>query len=191
MVLIALPALTAAAFTFPGAASRIAGTIAVLALIVGLPTTLIDLYNAQDITNRSAGPGFPWTQVLDIEHQDAVAWMKRATRPTDVIQLDPTARGETTWTLVPSFGERRMAASLPRTLVDVPEYHERSARVRGLFATGDAQQAWDIAHALHIDYVYVDGVERKAYPDGVKKFDNSPLFSRAFQNGEVTIYRVN
>ena len=191
MLLIAVPGFTAAAFAFPGGARKIAGTVALIALIVGLPTTLIDLYNAQDITNRSAGPGFPWTEVLDIEHQDAVAWMKRATRPTDVIQLDPAARGETTWTIIPSFGERRMAASLPRTLVDVPEYHERSARVRELFATSDPQRAWDIARALHIDYVYVDTVERAAYPEGVKKFDNTPLFARAFQNGEVSIYRVN
>jgi uncharacterized membrane protein len=191
MLLIALPACTAAAFTFPGGARKIAGTIALLALVAGLPTTLIDLYNAQDITNRSAGPGFPWTEVLDFEHQDAVTWMKHATRPTDVIQLDPTARGSTTWTIIPSFGERRMAASLPRTLVDLPEYHERSARVHELFATADPRRAWDLAHALHIDYVYVDAVERAAYPDGVKKFEDTPLFARAFQNGKVTIYRVN
>ena len=191
MLLVALPGCTAAAFTFPGTASKLAGTIAVLALIAGLPTTLIDVYNAQDITNRSPGPGFPWTEVLDVEHQDALTWMKRTTRPTDVVQLDPTARGATTWTIIPSFGERRMAASLPRTLVDVPEYHERSAQVREMFATTDARRAWDIAHALRIDYVYVDGVERVAYPEGVKKFDDSPLFARAFQNGEVTIYRVN
>jgi uncharacterized membrane protein len=84
-----------------------------------------------------------------------------------------------------------MAASLPRTLVDTPEYHERSARVRELFATADPKRAWDLAHALHIDYLYVDGVERAAYPDGVKKFENTPLFGRVFQNGKVTMYRVN
>jgi hypothetical protein len=191
MLLVSLPAVTAAAFTFPGAARKIAGTVALLALVAGLPTTLVDLYNAQDITNRAEGPGFPWTEVLDVEHQDALSWMRRATRPTDVIQLDPTARGETTWTIVPSFGERRMAASLPRTLVDVPEYHERSARVKEMFATTDSRRAWDIAHALRIDYIYVDAVERAAYAEGVKKFAASPLFARAFQNGEVTIYRVN
>ena len=191
ILLVTLPACTAAAFTFPGRASRVGGTVALLALIVGLPTTLVDVYNAQDITNRSEGPGFRWTEVLDVEHQDALRWMKRATRPTDVIQLDPTARGSTTWTIIPSFGERRMAASLPRTLVDVPEYHERSAKVRDMFATTDPQHAWDIAHALHIDYIYVDGVERSAYPEGVKKFEESALFGRTFRNGEVSIYRVN
>jgi hypothetical protein len=191
MLLIALPVCTAAAFTFPGIASKLAGSVALLALIAGLPTTLVDVYNAQDITNRSEGPGFRWTEVLDVEHQDALTWLRRATRPTDVVQLDPTSRGSTTWTIIPSFGERRMAASLPRTLVDVPEYHERSAKVHDLFATSDPKRAWDIAHALRIDYVYVDAVERSAYPDGVKKFDGSPLFAQAFQNGEVTIYKVN
>jgi hypothetical protein len=191
MLLIALPGCTAAAFAYPGTASKLAGSIAVLALIIGLPTTLVDVYNAQDITNRSEGPGFRWTEVLDVEHQEALTWMKRATRPIDVIQLDPTARGSTTWTIIPSFGERRMAASLPRTLVDVPEYHERSAKVHDMFATTNAQHAWDIAHGLRIDYVYVDGVERAAYPDGVAKFEASSLFGRAFRNGEVTIYKVN
>lgn len=191
MLLIALPACTAAAFTFPGAASRLGGTVALLALIVGLPTTMIDVYNAQDITNRSEGPGFHWTEVLDVEHQDALTWMQRATRPTDVIQLDPTARGSTTWTIIASFGQRRMAASLPRTLVDVPEYHERSAKVHDLYATTDPQHAWEIAHALRIDYIYVDTVERTAYPEGVRKFEGNPLFVRAFQNGEITIYRVS
>jgi uncharacterized membrane protein len=181
---------TAAAFTFPGTARKLAGVVALIALVAGLPTTLIDVYNAQDITNRSAGPGFPWTEVLDIEHQEAMTWLRRATRPTDVVQLDPTARGATTWTLIPSFGERRMAASLPRTLVDVPEYHERSARVHDLFATANAQQAWDIARALRIDYIYVDAVERRAYPEGVAKFEGTPLFQRVFRNGEVTIYKV-
>jgi hypothetical protein len=190
MLLVAVPVCTAAAFTFPGTARKLAGVVALIALVAGLPTTLIDVYNAQDITNRSAGPGFPWTEVLDIEHQEAMTWLRRATRPTDVVQLDPTARGATTWTLIPSFGERRMAASLPRTLVDVPEYHERSARVHDLFATANAQQAWDIARALRIDYIYVDAVERRAYPEGVAKFEGTPLFQRVFRNGEVTIYKV-
>jgi uncharacterized membrane protein len=60
-----------------------------------------------------------------------------------------------------------------------------------MFATTDPQHAWDIAHALHIDYIYVDGVERSAYPAGVKKFEESALFGRTFRNGEVSIYRVN
>ena len=84
-----------------------------------------------------------------------------------------------------------MAASLPRTLVDVPEYHERSAKVHDMFATVDAQEAWTIARALRIDYIYVDDVERSAYPAGVRKFENTALFAQVFRNAEVSIYRVN
>jgi hypothetical protein len=190
LVLAALPVFTAAAFAIPSAARKAAGTVALVALAFGLPTTLVDLYNAQDITNEHAGPGFPWTEVLDFQHVEALDWLKRATPPAAVVQVDPLARGETTWTPVPSFGERRMAASLPRTLVDRPAYHERSARVRRMFATNDAAEASTIAHALAIDYVWVDGPERRAYPDGVKKFDGSPYFTPVFRNAEVAIYRV-
>ena len=176
IVLATLPVFAAAAFALPSAARKIAGTVALAAMLLGLPTTLVDLYNAQDITNRSQGPGFPWTEVLDYEHVEAVDWLKRATPPTAVVQLDPTSRGETTWTVIPSFGERRMATSLPRTLVDDPAYHERSARVRRLFATTDPREASTIAHELHIDYIWVDGPERRAYPEGVRKFEGSRVF---------------
>ena len=35
--------------------------LSILILAAGLPTTLIDTYNAQDISNRRQGPGFHWT----------------------------------------------------------------------------------------------------------------------------------
>jgi uncharacterized membrane protein len=55
-----------------------------------------------------------------------------------------------------------------------------------MYATASAQEAWDIARSLRIDYVWVDQVERKAYPAGVAKFDaRTAAFAPAFKNGEV------
>lgn len=191
IILVAAPALVAAGLAAPPAWRRSAAVLAAAALVVGLPTTVIDVYNAQDITNLRPGPGFPWTQVLDRPHADALDWLRRATRETDTVQLDAIARGQTTWSIITSFAERRMAAGIPRTLVDDPEYHMRSERVRQMYETQTASDALNIARSLRIDYVWIDEVERAAYPAGVAKFDRAPQsFAPAYRNSEVAIYRV-
>lgn len=191
LILVAAPALVACGFAAAGALRRLAVAVGVVALIIGLPTTIIDVYNAQDVSNLKDGPGFPWTQVIDRNQGQALDWVKRATSLLDTVQLDPLARNRTTWSIIPSFGERRMAAGDPRTLVSDPEYRERSERVRQMYATADAKQAWDLARGLRIDYVWIDEVERAAYPSGMPKFEASPqYFAPAFKNERVTIYRV-
>ena len=60
-----------------------------------------------------------------------------------------------------------------------------------MYAAESSQQAWETARSLRIDYVWVDAVERAAYPSGVAKFDAAPqFFASAFKNSEVSIYRV-
>ncbi len=104
--------------------------------------------------------------------------------------MDPTVRERATWSLIPSFAERRMAAGLPISLLDAPEYHERSARARAMYETSSAAQAAEIARSLRIDYVYVDAVERAAHP-AAAKFDAAPaLFERVFADADVAVYRV-
>jgi len=149
------------------------------------------VYNAQDVTNTNEGPGFPWTQIVDRKQADALEWLRLETPPDATVQLDPIARNRTTWSIIPSFAQRRMAAGEPRTLVDEPEYHERSGRVRRIYETNDAREAWDHAHALRIDYIWIDNVERTAYPAGIAKFDANPgLYQLVFRNSEIAIYRV-
>jgi uncharacterized membrane protein len=64
--------------------------------------------------------------------------------------------------------------------------------VRALYGTADAREAWTIARRLGIDYLYVDQVEREAFPAAaLTKFDEHPeLFVPAFRNASVTIYAV-
>ena len=60
-----------------------------------------------------------------------------------------------------------------------------------MYATVDAREAWTIARLLRVDYIWVDEVERAAYPAGVKKFDQAlQYFAPAYRNDEVIIYRV-
>lgn len=171
-------------------AKRAATALAVVVLLAGAPTTVIDAYNAQDVTNRSMGPGFHWTVVLTPDEQDAFAWIKANTGPLALVQAEPTVRGRETWSLIPSFAERRMAAGLPISLMNVPAYAEKSAQVRELYRGADARAARDLARQLGIDYLYVDATERAAYP-AVSKFDaHSEYFPVAFKNAEVTVYKI-
>lgn len=189
-----LPALAAVAFArgLAGRRTRLVTLAGAWALIlVGLPTTVIDTYNAQDIGNLAMGPGFRWTIPVPAAEQEAFAWVRRATRSRAVVQPDPVPRARDTWTQLPTFGHRRMAAGLPISLINTPEYSQRSARVHHeIFATTDVSQAWRACRDMGIDYVYIGGVEREAHPAAsLEKFRSAPqLFVEAFRNDEATIF---
>ena len=192
LVQLLAPALVAIGFIqIEGMWGRRAAIFAFVALLAaGLPTTIIDTYNAQDIRNEAMGPGFHWTVRLTPEMAEALQWIRTNTPPGAVVQAEPTVRGRDTWSLIPTFAERRMAAGLPISLMHVPEYDTRSEVVRDIYASHDAQKAWEAAKSLGIDYLYADATERRAYP-GVAKFDAHPeLFAPVFNNGGATVYAV-
>lgn len=166
--------------------------VLLVVFIIGLPTTLIDGYNAQDVSNRAMGPGFPWTVTVGRAQQDAFDWIERKTPEDAVVQMEPTVRGRGTWSLIPSFAHRRMAAGLPISLVSMPYYEARSQRVRELYETLDVRQAWTIAHDLRIDYLYLDDVERQAFGNAaIGKFDRGlEYFRSVYRNEDVAIYAV-
>jgi hypothetical protein len=190
MFLVAVPPLIAAGLAAHRPARTIVVAIALVAALIGLPTTIVDAYNAQDISNLSPSPNGPWTIIVTRDERDGLNWLRAATSLGSIVQMDPIARTRQTWSLIPSFAERRMAAGLPISLLDMPEYHEKSARVRTMYETTDPQLAWSIAHALRIDYIYIDRVERTAYPAGMDKFGSDSRFEVAYRNSEVSIYRV-
>jgi hypothetical protein len=189
IILVSLPLLLAPVFARLSRVSGIALATAILA--AGLPTTAIDAWNAQDIGNRRQGPGFRWTLWTTPDQQEAFAWIQANTPPDAVVQMEPVVRAREHWTLIPSFAGRRMAAGRPSSLLPVPEYQERSDRVKTIFATADAVEASTAARRLRIDYLYVDEMDIAAYPQGTRKFDEHPaLFERVFANGSVRLYRV-
>ena len=191
MMIIALAALAARFIAASTARPRrlAAALIIMLALICGTPTTIIDEYNAQDIHNLAMGPGFPWTIVVTPQQQRAYAWIRENTSTGAVVQMDARSRERSTWSNIPSFAERRMAGGLPISLLNIPEYAERSDRIRTMYSTSNLGEAENIARSLRIDYVYVDEVERRAYPNGIR-FEGSQVFEKVFEDGPVAVYRV-
>jgi len=166
-------------------------SLAVLILAVGLPTTVIDTWNAQDIGNRRPGPGFRWTLWTTREQEQAFSWIRQNTSDDAIVQMEPIVRGREHWTLIPSFAGRRMAAGLPISLLPLPEYTERSDVVRRIFDSRDPTEASVLARKLRVDYLYVDSDDMAAYPEGTRKFDgDTNLFERVFANDSVRVYRV-
>jgi hypothetical protein len=166
--------------------------IAVVLLAIGLPTTIIDTYNAQDIGNRRMGPGFRWTITLTPDEQAAYQWMRTQTPRDAIVQMDPIAHGRETWSQLPTFAGRRMAAARPISLMDIPDYAERSKRVHRIYADRNAEVAVLIARDLGIDYVFIGPAEQKANSaTALSKFaKREDLFREVFANAGTRIYQV-
>ena len=191
LVFVFAPALVARGLILLSRRHRLAvAAVVTLVLVLGAPTTIIDAYNAQDVTNTRMGPGFHWTLTITPAEQEALAWIRGHTPADAVVQGDAFARGRETWSLIPTWGERRMAGGEPISLMHEDAFDVLSGEIRDMFALPDADVAWQTARRLHIDYVYVGRAERDAYPN-VAKFDaDARRFLPVFRNGEVTIYAV-
>jgi hypothetical protein len=161
----------------------------ILVCLAGLPTTIIDWYNARDIHNFKMAAGFPWTVTVTRQQDAAYRWIRDNTPANAVVQMDAGSRGRSTWSNIPSFAQRRMAAGLPISLLNVPEYQERCDQVSAMYSTADTATAAQIARHLRIGYVYVDEVERRAHPSGLA-FEGSPYFQKVFEDPPVAVYRV-
>jgi uncharacterized membrane protein len=189
-----LPGLAAAFFgrLWVGRWRGIAIACAALLMIAGLPTTLIDVYNAQDIDNRRMGPGFHWTITITPAEQEAYRWLRANTPADAIVQMDPVAHGRETWSQLPTFAWRRMAAARPISLMTIPAYEERSRRAHRIYSSKDPVVAADLARELGIDYIYIGPAEERANPPGVlAKFVSRPdLFNQVFANGGTKIYEV-
>jgi hypothetical protein len=167
--------------------------VMVLAIVPAVPTVAIDVFNAQDIGNRTEGPGFPWTLVLSPEERQALDWLRTGTAAEAIVQVEPFVRDAGTWAYVPAFAERRMAAGLPISMIPLRPYEAASERVRlGIFQNGSAPEAHATALALNIDYLVVGHPERTSYAEGVRRIAERPdLFAPVFSNDAIQIYRVS
>jgi hypothetical protein len=194
IVFVLAPALVARGFTrlVNAGLRREAIFIGLLVALLGLPTTVIDAYNAQDVTNFNMSPGneFHWTVTITAAESEALDWIRVHTPPEAIVQHEPRARGRETWSLIPTFAERRMATGNALPLLPVPDYAEKNRQVQEIYKSDDAKIAGELARQLSIDYLYVGAAERRAYP-AVAKFDMHPeYFTPVFTNAEVKVYRV-
>jgi hypothetical protein len=161
-----------------------------LAFLAGLPTTVIDIYNTQDITNHNQAPGFRWTLMLRPDELQAFDWIQKNTRPEALFQVDPMARDSETWAYLPAFAERRMAIGLPISMVPLAKYQQGSEAIRNMFEEAPLA-AYERAVRAKVNYVLVGVPERESHP-GVEERSNSipnqmPI---AFKNGTISIYEI-
>jgi len=193
IVLVTIPALVAASLATLWDRGLRAGAaaLATLVLLVGLPTTVIDAYNAQDVSNTEEAAGFRWTVVVRPDSQLVLDWIRLNTPREAVVQMSIGPRRRETWTLVPTFAERRMAAGRPISLLHTPEYDALSDQVDAIYAGTDPTGAMTAARALRIDYLFVDEVERSAFgEEAIAKFDARCCFQRLFATGNAAVYAV-
>ena len=194
IILVLVPALVASGFAalVDGGRRPLAIAAAVVALALGLPTTVIDAWNAQDVSNTDEAAGFRWTVVMSGDSQAAAEWIRRNTPHAAIVQMSIGPRRRESWTLLPTFAERRMAAGRPISLLQSAEYDELSDIADQIFRAADPAEAARIAHSLRIDYLFVDEVERSAFEAAaLAKFDASPAFSPVFRRGSAAVYAVN
>lgn len=165
-----------------------------LALLIApaLPTVVIDVYNAQDITNRQRGPSFPWTVVITPQEREALDWIRRSTPVDAVVQVAPRAHGAATWAYIQAFAERRAAAGQPGSMIPAQPYQYATQSVTlGIFETPRAADALEMARFLAIDYLVVAPPDRAIYPKAAEMFAANPtLFVPVFQNDAVAVYDV-
>lgn len=168
-----------------------ASAVAALLLLVSLPTTLIDIYNTADITNRGRGPSFTWTMVLPHAELQAYEWLRKETPPDALIQWDSEGRGAEGWANIPAFAERRLAAGLPTSMVPIAKY-EMAARLGGLmFGPGTAATYHDAAAQLRVGYVYLGRHEQTQHPQTLAIYRaGTDFFEPVYDNGQVAIFRV-
>lgn len=192
IILVTIPALVASLLAWLSDRSRTAAVAAVLAVIaIGLPTTAIDWSNAHDVANDKMGPGFRWTVVVQPDTRAVLDWVREKTPHNALVQMSIGPRGRETWTLVPTFAERRMAAGKPISLLATPEYDARSGEADAMFKTDDAAEAWRLARLLRLDYVYLDEVERQAFGEAAAaKFLDRQYFTPAFSEGDAAVFAV-
>jgi hypothetical protein len=169
---------------------RFAVALALLVVLTGAPTTVIDAFNAQDVTNRSMGPGFHWTVVVTPAEREAFAWIKANT---------PSRRGRAggadgprTRDLEPHPEFRRAADGRGASdlVAERPAYAATSGQVRDVYsgadAGGGARSREDAGNRLSVCRPH----GASAYP-AVSKFDEHPeYFPVAFKNAEVSLYRL-
>ena len=163
--------------------------IAIVGLL-GLPTTAIDVYNTQDITNHGPAPAGRWTLRLTPDDRQVFDWIKHNTDATDVFQIDPVPRDPEYWAYVPAFAERRMVAGIPISMIPLAKYQEASNTIRQLYDEPPLL-AYERAVLANVDYIIVGPQERAVHPGVEERFDSvKDLLPLAFKNGTISIYEV-
>ena len=171
-------------------AHRIVLATVVVMFLAGLPTSAIDIYNTQDTTNHSEMPAGRWTYRLRPDDLQIFDWLRHNTDPKATVQIDPVARGAEHWAYLPAYGERRMAAGIPISMVPLAKYERASAEIRLLYEEPPLL-AYERAVRSKVDFILVGPAERDAHPGVEERLNSIPSQMRlAFKNGTISIYEI-
>jgi hypothetical protein len=165
------------------------GAIALIGLM-GLPTTVIDVYNTQDITNFNEAAVGRWTLRLTPDDLQVIDWLKQNTVAEAIVQVDPVPRDPATWAYLPAFGERRMAAGLPISMIPLAKYQDASHAIRAIFDEPPLM-AYERAVRAGINYIIIGPPERSVHEGVEARFDSVPdLLPLMLRNATISIYAV-
>lgn len=179
-------------------AAKLGGGVVVAATLLGAPTTVIDAYNAQDVANRDRGPGFYWTEVLTPSQQVGLAWIRKNTPASAVVQsrrlpyeVSHVDMDRQNWSIVQSVAGRRSAAANVISLLPEPENPARCVRVNAMFLSEPPEAAYATAKALGIEYLWLDQEDAFRVDFLNRIGTRRDLFYAVFQQGDVYVIRVN
>ena len=159
----------------------------------GLPTTVIDIYNTQDITNHSEAPagsldadadaGRTAGLRLDREQHRPGGDRSRSIRSRATRSTGPTCR--------PSR-ERRMAVGLPISMVPLAKYQQASEAIRTDLRRGSRCAAYERAVRAGVNYVIVGPPERDAHPgvEATIQLDRRTRCRWSSRTDTISIYEV-
>jgi hypothetical protein len=152
----------------------------------GLPTTVIDAYNAQDVTNLAMGPGnqFHWTVRITPDEQEALTWIKTHTGRDSIVPAEPSVRGRETWSLIPTFAERRMAVGNGIPLIVREGYGPKSERVREIYATSDPSRP---GRRQELGLITSTPTQRGELPERRQVRPKSQLLHQGVHNAEAAV----
>jgi hypothetical protein len=164
----------------------------VIALLIGLPTTIIDVYNTQDISEHGEPPY--WTMMLRPDELQVFDWLEHNTAADAIVQVDPIARAAgarfDNWAYLPAFAERRMAIGLPISMVPLAKYENGSREIQKIFDESPLA-AYERAVRAKVNYILIGEPERAGHPGVEDRFDSIPnQMPLAFKNGTISIYEV-
>jgi hypothetical protein len=168
-----------------------AAVVAVGLALAAVPTFAIDFYNTQDVTNYKPDDKYSWTLVLSDDEVAAINWIRTATRPDAIVQVEPHVREGRRWADIPAFAERRMSGGLPISMVPLQPYEEASRKVQAVYREEDPRAAYRRAAQLGIDYLVIGVPERKEFPRFEQTLQSTPaLFRETFRSGDVAIFML-
>lgn len=177
--------------TYHRSGRLLALAFAAVLFVAGLPTTVIDWYNARDLENRRMGPGFLWTVPYLPDQQAGFEWIRQATPRGAIVQADPLVRGRQNWSDIPSFTGRRMIGGNGLPLIR--DHHDvRMRQVHAILTELPPAEAHARARDLGIDYLWIDRWDREA-PTGAslaRLFERPELFPPLFRSGSTAVLAV-